>query len=532
MYGIQYKCLWLCIVWICVVNAWQYQPYLQLQQRVATTAMQPVTYMQSSTWKRSTYALRMSAPMNKESMDESTPLLRSPSKQDKNTSAVNPNVILASLLLVFASNQWCRQAIYYLCDFSTNAEAFKHINADLLFSQQQYAALASFGFTVIFTLFSLFAGSVADRNDRSVIIAISGVIWSIATALQSQAQSFVQLIPLRAIVGAAQAYFNPAAFTLIADSFPPEKVGTVNGIFSSGIFLGGALASLSIFLDNQYGWQNTIGLIGIVGVVISLLSLTIVRDNRVIQVSDTIVQEQPQQSQPSNDFIQNMQMTFAEIGNILQKSEVKLLLSASAIRFAAGFTIAIWKAPFIFAKFPESESLFAGSNAFIVAVGGFVSSLAGGYLSDQLAKKNTNGNSNSKGKIPRIWVSAAGTLLAAPFWTGFMLAPTANIALGFLLAEYLVAECWFGPTLATLYELVPSKSRGTAQGLFSFITAIGNLGPVLIGSLISKEGSFLPTLELNDALLLTVTSAYILSGTLFGVVGQRINQLDNQNNPQ
>ena len=35
---------------------------------------------------------------------------------------------LGALLFTFVSNQWARQSIYYLCDFSPDATAFKHIN--------------------------------------------------------------------------------------------------------------------------------------------------------------------------------------------------------------------------------------------------------------------------------------------------------------------------------------------------------------------------------------------------------------------
>lgn len=85
--------------------------------------------------------------------------------------------ILAILLLTFASNQWSRQALYYLCDFSANADPFKHINAGLGFDKENYAALASFGFTLIFAGFSLFAGGVADIYDRNRVTAASCAVW-------------------------------------------------------------------------------------------------------------------------------------------------------------------------------------------------------------------------------------------------------------------------------------------------------------------------------------------------------------------
>jgi MFS family permease len=39
-----------------------------------------------------------------------------------------------------------------------------------------------------------------------------------------------------------QAFTTPAAYTTLADIFPPQYRGSANAIFSSGIYLGGGLA--------------------------------------------------------------------------------------------------------------------------------------------------------------------------------------------------------------------------------------------------------------------------------------------------
>ena len=93
-------------------------------------------------------------------------------------------IVLGILLMTFACNQWSRQALYYLCDFSSNADPFKHINAAVNFNKEQYASLASFGFTVVFASVSLFAGAASDKFDRNVVMALSCGVWSIATGLQ------------------------------------------------------------------------------------------------------------------------------------------------------------------------------------------------------------------------------------------------------------------------------------------------------------------------------------------------------------
>jgi len=377
--------------------------------------------------------------------------------------------VLAILFIAFASNQWSRQAIYYLCDFSINADPFRHINADIIFSKEMYASLASFGFTAIFALVSLFAGSISDQFNRRNVLALSCVAWSIITALHSKAKTFTDLIPLRTLLGISQAFFNPAAYTLIADLFPQRLVGSINGIFSSGIYLGGGLASLSILLDNQVGWRSTMLGIGVIGIVLAGVLLLVVRDplhvtakknipSVTVGISNMIVNTDINLAKPNNSGIdlESLATTaYQSLQDVIAPLEAKLLLSATVIRFFAGFSIAIWKAPFVFAQFPGSENMFAGSNALIVSIGGLSSSLLGGYLSDKLANpvKNTEislSSSQSSASSPssslsarimrtrsRSWVPAVGSMLSAPLWAGFILASTPEQAAVFLFLEYL-----------------------------------------------------------------------------------------------
>ena len=205
----------------------------------------------------------MSTSLLKQSKDEINDIKSGDDTKKKEPINLLPSYIaLFIILLTFSSNQWSRQALFYLCDFSATADPFKHINSGLSFDKEQYSTLASFWFTAIFATTSLFAGGIADKFSRKNIITLSCFIWSVATLAQSQATSFNQLIPLRIIVGLSQAFFNPAAFTLLSDIFPLELVGRINGILSGGVYIGGGLASLSILLDNSIGWRNTVSFIG------------------------------------------------------------------------------------------------------------------------------------------------------------------------------------------------------------------------------------------------------------------------------
>ena len=181
-------------------------------------------------------------------------------------------------------------------------------------------------------------------------------------------------MPLRAIIGASQAFFNPAAYTLLSDIFPKKMLGSINGIFSSGVYLGGALASLSILLDGVIGWRDTLFVIGGIGVATAILCQFFVAEPRLLKGSqkDNIIHMNSplaadtikESSIPMNEgnTADTIKQAFIGLKEVVESNEAKYLLTASVLRFCAGFSIAIWKAPFVFAKFPESSTSFAGRS--------------------------------------------------------------------------------------------------------------------------------------------------------------------------
>lgn len=54
-------------------------------------------------------------------------------EEEKEKNLKGSYIVLAVLLITFASNQWSRQAMYYLCDFSAGSvgESFKYMNRGL-----------------------------------------------------------------------------------------------------------------------------------------------------------------------------------------------------------------------------------------------------------------------------------------------------------------------------------------------------------------------------------------------------------------
>ncbi|KAJ1474188.1 major facilitator superfamily domain-containing protein [Baffinella frigidus] len=381
-----------------------------------------------------------------EKAEASKPLLAADGEKAANkeeeAQALTPAVwgVLALLLAANVHNQWTRALVYYIVSFKVEAtEITRHLymNIDLGFDETQYSLLASFGFTTFFTLCSLIAGRAADRTDRASIVSIAAVAWSLATLGQGVATTFDWVLGGRALTGAAQAFLTPAAFGLIADRVPNSRLSTANAFYSSGVYLGGALASLSILLDNSLGWRDTSLLCGGIGplppaqpTVKPTAALAMPGGKELGDVGEEGGEE-------SGGMMEQGQQALAAIGTVLDSRFVKLLFVASAFRFCAGYGIGVWKAPFFREAFPTYLEQFSVANAFVISGGGVLSSIIGGALADKFAVNDER---------VRLWIPAAGCVLAVPLWYAFCQSTDFTTSIAILFAEYIVAECWFGNT--------------------------------------------------------------------------------------
>ena len=124
------------------------------------------------------------------------------------------NYALAVLFIVTMLNFLDRQVI------SIVAEPIKR---DLGLSDTQLGLMTGLSFAIFYTTLAIPLAALADRWNRSRIIAIAIAIWSLMTVLCGLAGSFVQLFLARVGVGIGEAGSAPASHSLIADLFPPER---------------------------------------------------------------------------------------------------------------------------------------------------------------------------------------------------------------------------------------------------------------------------------------------------------------------
>ncbi len=170
-------------------------------------------------------------------------------------------------------------------------EPIKH---DLALTDTEVGLIAGLAFALLYVFAGLPIGRLIDTRRRVTVLSVCVLIWSVATAASGLAASFLSLFIARVGVGAGEAAVGPAAVSLVGDYFPPEKVQRPLGIFTVGLYAGGGVAlilggQLIAFLTGlgtinvpllgpTSAWRMTFLLLGLPGILVTILLMTTVRE--------------------------------------------------------------------------------------------------------------------------------------------------------------------------------------------------------------------------------------------------------------
>lgn len=137
------------------------------------------------------------------------------------------------LMLAYATAFIDRQILTLLVD---------PVKSDLQISDTEFSLLSGLAFTIFYTLLGVPLAWIADRGSRRNLIIVGIGVWSVMTALCGLATSFFSLFLARIGVGIGEAGLSPAAYSMIADSFPQSARARAMGVYAMGAIMGVGLA--------------------------------------------------------------------------------------------------------------------------------------------------------------------------------------------------------------------------------------------------------------------------------------------------
>ena len=99
-------------------------------------------------------------------------------------------------------------------------------------------------FAVLYCLFAIPVGLALDRFNRRLVLFLCVIVWSLGATGCGLAGTFAMLAVARSLVGAGEAGFSTGAYSIIGDSFPPQKVSLAMSIFVMGGVMGAGIVFL------------------------------------------------------------------------------------------------------------------------------------------------------------------------------------------------------------------------------------------------------------------------------------------------
>jgi len=400
----------------------------------------------------------------------------------------------------------------------------------------EYQVLAGPAFIAVFTISGVIFGITADYVNRLRLLGGAVLVYSVAISLMGFATQYWQLVLLRMLLAAGESACSPICVSLISDLFSEKSRGVATGVLHLGVYGGFGLSQAAgIYLTRAdlfgWGWRSVYILIGIPGIVISVL-LVLMRDPQIddyqtslhstlqktsfleLKNADTKYLQIPLKNEDDNNNPapkEKFQDDMKSLAKCLLSPFMLAMFLGAACRHSAGFTWAYNCRLYFLSYYPESD---VGTYfTFSAILGGATGVLAGGAIADRLAYKgaqeeDSDNQKQIRGIRIRLYVLGISMLLASPLAVG-VLCLDPPFAFASLFGYYLLAETWFGILFVTLVEVAPSKLKTSILGIFLFLmNNIGGNIPVVLDPLSKLIGY-------RESLYILYPGMMVLSGVFF-----------------
>ena len=352
------------------------------------------------------------------------------------------------------------------------------IQNDLNITDTQISALQGLAFVLTYVGLCIPIGRLIDKSHRVTVMIIGLLIWSIATIACGFSKNYVSMFIARMGIGAGESTVHPGSISILGDYFDSNKIASPMSIYLLGPYLGAGIAmifgaqvldwtsqmdNLIIFplIGEIAPWQLTFIAVGLPGILIAGLFLTIREPQRKIQESESI--EVPSFSK----VIQYIKNNWEVYGAIIIGNSCLIILLYGLQSWVPTMLLRVYEWDLV-----QSGRVY-GSIAMLAGSAGV---LSGPFVLRYMSKINVN--------APHFKLAIIGITMATFSLVLLPFQPNVNIALVFVTMASFFVTLPLAGTSSAMVIVSPNRIRGVITGIYVVVTSVFGLvlGPFLVAS--------------------------------------------------
>jgi predicted MFS family arabinose efflux permease len=347
-----------------------------------------------------------------------------------------------------------------LMDRTVMAILQEPIRHEFHLSDSQIGLMTGLVFALAYAVVSLPFGVLADRVERSRLLAACLAFWSVMTAVCALTGNFAQLLAARLALAMGEAAGHPATVSMVSDLFPARRRATALGVYNLAIPIGASCALVGGgVIAAAHGWRTALLAAAVPGFILMLVLLLTVRAPA-RRTREGLIAPPP----PVREVIAYVRTQRALVQIIIAMTISQLVVNAAGN----------WSASF-FVRYHHMDLRETGlALALINAVAGIVGLLSSGLLADRIGRRD-----------PRrvLWLIGGTMLLTLPILVFAFLVGDPTLALVSFGVYLVVAYLSVPAAVSVTQNLAGAARRSTVAALVVTMTSLlgSGLGPLAAG---------------------------------------------------